>query len=243
MNPFYSFAAFAGAASDLAEVFERLQMERLPLWWLLLASRQEDECARRLLPRNQPWLRDELPKIIVRMHRRASCILRDDDDADDAVSQALIRTEGKPYIPENVEAYLLSAVTYVAFGMLRRRRARSTPAVCLEMEDEDDSLSPLEEAIRAQEATVLDKAVSDLPRDQRDAVAHHYLEDLSIAETAAALSVDTHKAQNILFRARRNLDERLHSRLERPANEMRRRRSRAHPPRSPNGDFSGDVNV
>lgn len=137
-------------------------------------------------------------------------ILGDPFDAEDAVSEALVKTARLEYIPAKFEAYFCAAVKHVALDIIRRR---GTPARTVSWDDDltlldelhDDSPSPEEEAACAERGRMLRAAIAELtPIDQR-AMMLHYFEGLSISETAAELGVGPYDAQNILVRGRGRL--------------------------------------
>jgi RNA polymerase sigma factor (sigma-70 family) len=215
------------AERNVADVFSGI-VRVPPLWWYGRSDEWGDRCCH-LLPRDPTWLRVELPCLIVRMRRRALRIVHDPDDADDAVSLALLKTEREPYLPQDVEAYLLSAVKNAALDILRSR-ARSASGVWKEIQD--DPPPPEEQSIRAEEAGILGAALSGLDPIERDAIQFHYFKHLSIKETAERLSAEVYEAQNVLARARSKLRKILASKLIVSTPSARRRGSHARPPRS-----------
>ena len=193
----------------LTDVFAPL-VRLLPPFWLsqLEEEAQHDRLECCLLPRNPEWLRFELPQHIVRGRRIARAILRDPDDADDAVVNALFRTECVPHIPNNVGVYFDRAVRTSAYDIQRRRLRSATLSleeVLLTYDLYDDSLSPEDELIAAEYTSLVHEAMAQLPVNERHAIELHYFEELTIRDTAAALGVSVSTAQNVLYRARRNL--------------------------------------
>jgi RNA polymerase sigma factor (sigma-70 family) len=162
------------------------------------------------------WLRAKLPRLIGPARGRALNILKDPDDADDAVARAVFRIQRLPYVPNHLESYLFCAVRNCARDILRERARRL--ALCVDIlavagDLEDSSPSPLEHFAGAQRAAMVRGALGDLGPDERNAVLLHYFHSLSIPETAERLGLDLYRAQNVLARARRELGRILRPKL------------------------------
>lgn len=87
----------------------------------------------------------------------------------------------------------------------RRRRRTQTMLAC-EPASADNSASAIEANA---DAAPLRRALGGLPPDQRAAIALFYLEDLSVAEIAAALRVPPGTVKTRLMHARRKLRDAL----------------------------------
>ncbi len=141
-------------------------------------------------------------------------LLRDRDEAEDAVQEALARAcESWTRLrdPAAVDAWFHRVLTNVCLRALRRRRLFGwwrRPA--------DDSASELAPAVSLPELGGLDAgrllaAVDRLPPMQKSVVVLRYGEDMAVGDIAAALGVGTETVKTHLARA---LD-RLRDRLER----------------------------
>src|SRR5262245_38500419 len=96
------------AQQTLATIFG-LFPPRYPLWWWwyqLEREAQDDGIRLYLLPRDPDWLHVKLPEHVARMRTIAFAIVRDADDAEEAVETALMRTERVPHVPNDFAAYL-----------------------------------------------------------------------------------------------------------------------------------------
>jgi RNA polymerase sigma factor (sigma-70 family) len=181
-----------------------------PAWWYYEREGYGGrDIALHLIPRDPVWLRVELPRHIKRGYRIANAILLDPIEADEAVANALIHTEAVPYVPDNFGAYFDRAVRNAAVD-IQRRRCRRPPTVSLDdvalhYDLYYDSPSPEDDAVSGEIGSMVQDAIGQLPPIEQKAVELHYLEGLSIRETALSLGKTIADTQNILARARRNL--------------------------------------
>ena len=134
------------------------------------------------------------------MYRAARTILDSDADAEDAVSEALLRAWqafGRLKSEEALKGWLLKITVNCAYD--QRRRARPTV--------------PLEEAAcaaaPAQEPLGLWELVQALPEDQRLVVTLYYYDGLSVGEIAQVLGAPQGTVKSRLSRGRDKLRERL----------------------------------
>jgi len=195
---------------QLGAIFGPLLEARTPAWWRYEYDRGvEQQGPLHLLPRDPVWLRVELPRHIERGQRIANAILVNPAEADEAVADALIRTEGVPYVPQNFGAYFDRAVRNAAFDILRRRGRRpalvSLDALATQFDFYYPSPGPEDEAIAEEAAAMVRRAVEQLTAVEQAAVRLHYIEGLSIRESAIVLGRTRFDTQNILVRARRKL--------------------------------------
>lgn len=190
-------------------VFGPLFQQTHPLWWYQLEHEaQNNQIARYFVSRDPEWLNVQLPKHVARMRTIAHALLRDPDDAEDAVAMALMRTERTPYIPNNFAAYMDRAVRTSAYDIQRKRlrsRTISLEDILVDYDLYDDSPSPEDEVVRTEYEFIVREAVTKLSSTERQAIQFHYFDELTIRQTASALGVSVPTAQNILYRARRNL--------------------------------------
>jgi RNA polymerase sigma-70 factor (ECF subfamily) len=69
----------------------------------------------------------------------------------------------------------------------------------------DEHPTPSTNAARREAVSALQIGLATLPPDQRQAVQHHFLEQLSLPETGAAMSRSTDAVRSLLHRAKRRL--------------------------------------
>jgi len=145
-----------------------------------------------------------------RLYRVARAILRDDAEAEDVMQDAYVRAfehlhqfAGRaPF-----SAWLTRIAVHEALGRLRLRR-RNSPLDDPEHEGELDmnmvetSPDPEQSASRAELGHLLEEAVLGLPERYRAVVMLRDVEDLSTAETAAALDLTEHNVKVRLHRGR-----------------------------------------
>jgi len=145
-----------------------------------------------------------------RLYRVARAILRDDAEAEDVMQDAYVRAfehlhqfAGRaPF-----SAWLTRIAVHEALGRLRLRR-RSSPLDDTERDGELDmkmvetSPDPEQSASRAELGHLLEEAVLGLPERYRAVVMLRDVEDLSTAETAAALDLTEHNVKVRLHRGR-----------------------------------------
>ena len=147
----------------------------------------------------------------------ARSMLRDRDQADDVVTDALMRIhDAAPRFrgERGLKTWVMKIVANRCRDLLRRRRFDAGPA---------DSLDPLAhaglrvdpeaewDAALDQPALLaaLERAIAGLPDEQREPVILKERLGLSVAETAASMGISESAVKSRLFRARAALLERL----------------------------------
>jgi RNA polymerase sigma-70 factor (ECF subfamily) len=168
-----------------------------------------------------------------RLYRAAWGILRDEQEAEDAVQDCYLKAFAA--LPGfRGEAALSTWLTRIAINeaLMRRRRKQAQAAaignvVPLRPEEspatepaEDPALSPESAAMRAQLRPYLQEAVGDLPEDQRAVFVLRALEELSVEEVAQLLDLNPQTVRTRFLRARRKLQERLQRELKLTFGEM-----------------------
>ena len=136
------------------------------------------------------------------MFRAARAVLDSDADAEDAVSEAVLRAwQAWDRLRDHqaVRAWLLKITVNCAYEQ-RRKNGR---VICT------DDLETLAGAAEEPAESGLWEAVLRLPEDQRGAVVLYYYEAFSIAEIAKVLGVPQGTIKSRLGRARRRLKELL----------------------------------
>ena len=138
------------------------------------------------------------------MYRAARTIL--DSDAEDAVSEALLRAWqafSRLKSEEALKGWLLK-ITVNCAREQRRKGARVTYT---------DDLEPLAGSVEDRQYDGLWDAVLALPEDQRTAVVLFYYEDMTLAQIASVLGVAQGTVKSRLCRARGRLREMLKEEL------------------------------
>ena len=168
-----------------------------------------------------------------RLYRAAWGILRDEQEAEDAVQDCYLKAFAA--LPGfRGEAALSTWLTRIAINeALMRRRKRQAQAATVgnvvplrpdeapaDEAAEDPALSPESAAMRAQLRPYLERAVGGLPEDQRAVFVLRALEELSVEETAQILDLKPETVRTRFLRARRKLQERLQNELKLTFGEM-----------------------
>ena len=168
-----------------------------------------------------------------RLYRAAWGILRDEQEAEDAVQDCYLKAFAA--LPGfRGEAALSTWLTRIAINeALMRRRKRQAQAAAmgnvipLRPEEspasepaEDPALSPESAAMRSQLRPYLQEAVGALPEDQRAVFVLRALEEFSVEETAQILGLKPETVRTRFLRARRKLQERLQRELKLTFGEM-----------------------
>ena len=168
-----------------------------------------------------------------RLYRAAWGILRDEQEAEDAVQDCYLKAFAA--LPGfRGEAALSTWLTRIAINeaLMRRRKRQAQAAsvgnvIPLRPDEapaaevaEDPALSPEAIAMRAQLRPYLEDAVGDLPEEQRAVFVLRALEELSVEETAQVLGLNPQTVRTRFLRARRKLQERLQRELKLTFGEM-----------------------
>lgn len=168
-----------------------------------------------------------------RLYRAAWGILRDEQEAEDAVQDCYLKAFAA--LPSfRGEAALSTWLTRIAINeALMRRRKRQSQAASVgnvfplrpEGEPagepaEDPALSPESAAMRAQLRPYLEEAIGGLPEDQRAVFVLRALEELSVEETAQILELNPQTVRTRFLRARRKLQSQLQRELKLTFGEM-----------------------
>jgi RNA polymerase sigma-70 factor (ECF subfamily) len=168
-----------------------------------------------------------------RLYRAAWGILRDEQEAEDAVQDCYLKAFAA--LPNfRGEAALSTWLTRIAINeALMRRRKRQAQAASVgnviplrpegsptDEPTEDPTLSPESAAMRTQLRPYLQEAVGALPEDQRAVFVLRALEELSVEETAQILDLNPQTVRTRFLRARRKLQEQLQRELKLTFGEM-----------------------
>jgi RNA polymerase sigma-70 factor, ECF subfamily len=161
-----------------------------------------------------------------RLYRVTYAILRDDAEAEDVVQDAYVRAyqhldQFAGYAP--FSTWLTRIAVHEA---LRRLQLRKRSQQFEEVEHDEDSfmngpettiaetsLDPEQRASNAELGQILEEAVLDLPDQYRTVIMLRDVEELSTAETAAALEVTEQNVKVRLHRGRAMMRDRLFARV------------------------------
>jgi RNA polymerase sigma-70 factor, ECF subfamily len=187
----------------------------------------------RALARDTAALAEIMRRNNRRLYRAAWGILRDEQDAEDAVQDCYLKAFAA--LPNfRGEAALSTWLTRIAINeALMRRRKRQSQAAAIgnviplrpegtptDEPAEDPTLSPESTAMRTQLRPYLQDAVGALPEDQRAVFVLRALEELSVEETAQILDLNPQTVRTRFLRARRKLQDQLQRELKLTFGEM-----------------------
>ena len=138
------------------------------------------------------------------LYRLALRILANPADADESLQETFIRAHralraGQWQDGSKTYPWLITIVTRVCMDVLRRRRGQAVPVAEL---DASWLSSDGQHAERVGRVRELLSYMEELPPDQRAALVLRYIEGLSNAEVAAALTISEGAVEQRLIRAR-----------------------------------------
>ena len=166
------------------------------------------------------------------LFRTARAILKDDAEAEDAVQEAYLqafRSIGKFRGDARLSTWLTRIVANEALGRLRKR-ARRAAILPLRGDDETPSDVPTDNeapamnrpdhvAYRSEMRHVLEARIDALPDVYRTVFVLRAVEELSVEDTAASLSIPESTVRTRFFRARSLLRESLAQDIDRAYGE------------------------
>jgi RNA polymerase sigma-70 factor, ECF subfamily len=154
---------------------------------------------------------------IVRLYQRrvygvALRIVRAHDVADDVTQEAFLRAWrsldrfelGRPFGP-----WVCRIAANLAVNHVRSPRAREEGLPDGHAETRTNAPGPLGALLDAEGATVLERAMGQLPQEQRAVLVLRVVEELSYAEIAETLGISPGTVMSRLFRARERLAQAL----------------------------------
>jgi len=151
-----------------------------------------------------------------RGYRIAFAILRDHDDASEAVNTALLNIEAVPHTPREFDRYLDRAVRRRAYEILFDRASRWSRYESLDGHSGVSSCpNPEQLAIEDQQARLLRAAVATLPPKEQEVIALYHFAGLTAPEIARMGGLDTYTIQNRLYKGRALLRLKLRTSLGR----------------------------
>jgi RNA polymerase sigma-70 factor (ECF subfamily) len=157
------------------------------------------------------------------LHRTARAILHDDAEAEDAVQQACLQAYRSldTFRGESQLSTWLVRITANQALMRRRSRARAATAIPVDGDALPDDQAafgengPESHAEHAEMRRVLEARIGALPGEFRAVFMLRAIEELSVAETAAALAISEATVRTRYFRARRLLRESIARAIDR----------------------------
>ena len=156
-----------------------------------------------------------------RLLRMARHIVRNEEDARDAVQEALLNAFlNLSRFDERSSFFTWATRIAINSSLMQLRKRRPFLVRFTDDAPEDFAVkdpSPDPEALLAEknEQRILHEAIRSLPRNLRIVVELKQFRDCSVEETAAALSISPTAAKARLFRAKQMLKNRLHRDLRR----------------------------
>jgi RNA polymerase sigma-70 factor (ECF subfamily) len=150
--------------------------------------------------RDKEWFCSNIERHKLSFFRYARSILKNDEDAKDAVSEAVVAAYSKIDTlrdPERFKPWLMRIVTNEAYTMLRER---ARLAVSARDEPVDDRAT-----IKSDNRLTLWPAVGRLSDELRAVVVLFYYEDMSIKEISAVTGITQSAVKTRLSRARQKL--------------------------------------
>jgi RNA polymerase sigma-70 factor, ECF subfamily len=186
------------------------------------AHATDDELATRVAGRDHAAFEALMRRHNQRLFRVARAILGDDAEAEDALQDAYLdayRHMGEFRRDAQLVTWLTRIVVNQAL-MRRRKQKRHANVVSLHAPSHtgeatyetvsDDSIEPPPHAaLRAEVKRVMERRIDDLPLAFRTVFIMREVEDMSVQETADALSIPAATVRTRLFRARALLREAL----------------------------------
>jgi RNA polymerase sigma-70 factor (ECF subfamily) len=188
-------------------------------------ERQDDsdaELARRCLRRDPDAFRAVMRRHNRRLVRIAYSILKDADEAEDAVQEAYLRafqSLGQLEDLARFPTWLATIAVNEARGRLRRSR-RTNPLDDEMMQTEivpmftEPTASPERLALSGELRRVLERAIDDLPGPFRTVFVLRGVEGMNVAETAASLGIPEATVKTRFHRARALLRQTLQAESE-----------------------------
>lgn len=154
--------------------------------------------------------RNELSEIYERYKNRffalAFSILKNRNDAEDAVEEAFLRIAKKPEnffaLEESIKtSYLYITVRNIAVDLCKKQNRHRTSELT-DPETADDGISLEDSVVGAISSDELIRFIKKLPAAQRDILALHCMVGLTMKEAAEKLNISPATAKRLLVQAR-----------------------------------------
>lgn len=191
-----------------------------------LADAADSELSRRVAAGDSAAFEALMRRYNRMLFRTARAMLRDDAEAEDALQEAYLqvyRSIGDFRGEAKLSTWLVRIVANEALMRLRKRARRAaivpltsgvTDEQLGEIADTDMNEAPEPSAQRAEIRRLLETEIDALPADFRAVFVLRAVEELSVEETAAALSIPQATVRSRLFRARSLLREGLAAKID-----------------------------
>lgn len=181
------------------------------------------EIARRITAGDQDAFQLLMRRHNQALYRAARSILKDDDEAEDAVQEAYLlafRAMGRFRGESKLSTWLMSIVVNESIARTRKS-SRRAQVIRLDGDmgrdngfteanmDQATPEQPEHGALRAETRRLLERKIDDLPDAFRTVFVLRALEELTVEETAAALRIPEATVRSRFFRARGLLREAL----------------------------------
>jgi RNA polymerase sigma-70 factor (ECF subfamily) len=186
----------------------------------------DDELARRVAAGDAGAFEALMRRHNRTLFRTARAVLRDDAEAEDALQEAYLqvyRSIGDFRSEAKLSTWLVRVVANEALMRLRKRarRAAILPLQPGASEHEINQVAagemdeaPERSAQRAEIRRLLESEIDSLPADYRAVFVLRIVEEMSVEETAGALSIPQATVRSRLFRARSLLREGLAAKID-----------------------------
>jgi RNA polymerase sigma-70 factor (ECF subfamily) len=196
------------------------------------ADASDDELARRVAVGDSSAFEALMRRHNRTLFRTARAVLRDDAEAEDALQDAYLqvyRSIGDFRSEAKLSTWLVRVVANEALMRLRKRQRRAAilPLQPGASEDEINQVAdtemeeaPERSAQRAEMRRLLEAEIDSLPADYRAVFVLRIVEEMSVEETAAALSIPPATVRTRLFRARSLLREGLAAKIDLACEEV-----------------------
>jgi RNA polymerase sigma-70 factor (ECF subfamily) len=141
-----------------------------------------------------------------RMYRACRAVLRDDQDAEDAVQAAWIKVY-RHLASFRGDAAFTTWITRIAVREATARKRREQPLVAIEANAVADDVSPEDQTYAAELGRIFERRLDELPDGLRSVVLLRDVLELDTAETAECLGIREEAVRVRLHRARHALAE------------------------------------
>jgi RNA polymerase sigma factor (sigma-70 family) len=152
--------------------------------------------------------------ISAKLTRFAKSLLKDDEDANDAVQDVLLKLWNRRHLMagiENVEAWCMKMVRNRALDKIRYQSYRRTNQIETAFEIESALPSPQKSIELKQGIEQMEKAIDELPERQNAIIHLREIEGYSYDEIAVIVGTDLNTIKVELHRARKKVREKMRS--------------------------------
>ena len=159
-------------------------------------------------------------QIVKNVYFSAMYLLRNKMDAEDVAQEVLIRVCEKIHTLKDINAFdaWLNRITVNEARRHISKNSKYSNTINLEdyfenTSEEDEDLLPYEYVVNAENRNIVLKTIYSLPARQREAVLLHYYNNLSVKDTARAMSISSPSVSQYLKMAREKIRQgvELHS--------------------------------